>query len=108
MVIFMPVELALLILFTLHYKFCIPYEDLSPKDQGFYEHTFYPPSSSSWFFPLKLLELIDKCIGSRIWVLMKTEKEFVGTLLGFDDYVSNFSFLSRYGSRRCSRIVKEI
>ncbi|KAJ2093455.1 RNA-binding protein lsm5 [Coemansia sp. RSA 1813] len=34
------------------------------------------------------LELIDKCIGSRIWVIMKSEKEFVGTLLGFDDYVN--------------------
>ncbi|KAI9480059.1 LSM5-like protein, U6 small nuclear RNA associated, partial [Coemansia mojavensis] len=34
------------------------------------------------------VELIDKCIGSRIWVMMKSEKEFVGTLLGFDDYVN--------------------
>ncbi|KAJ2748125.1 RNA-binding protein lsm5 [Coemansia sp. BCRC 34490] len=34
------------------------------------------------------VELIDKCIGSRIWVVMKSEKEFVGTLLGFDDYVN--------------------
>ena len=34
------------------------------------------------------LELIDKCVGSRIWVILKTEKEFVGTLEGFDDYVN--------------------
>ncbi|CAI6100262.1 unnamed protein product [Clonostachys chloroleuca] len=34
------------------------------------------------------LELIDKCVGSRIWVIMKGDKEFSGTLLGFDDYVS--------------------
>ncbi|KAL9101367.1 MAG: hypothetical protein Q9163_003369 [Psora crenata] len=52
------------------------------------------------------LELIDKCVGSRIWVVMKGDKgalkvkhnnrhitynaglEFAGTLLGFDDYVS--------------------
>jgi len=34
------------------------------------------------------LELIDKCINSRIWVVMKGEKEFAGTLLGFDDYVN--------------------
>ncbi|CAB3397161.1 unnamed protein product [Caenorhabditis bovis] len=34
------------------------------------------------------LELIDKCIGSRIWVIMKGEKEIVGTLTGFDDYVN--------------------
>jgi U6 snRNA-associated Sm-like protein LSm5 len=33
-------------------------------------------------------ELIDKCIGSRIWVLMKGDRELVGTLLGFDDYVN--------------------
>ncbi|SHO79847.1 Similar to S.cerevisiae protein LSM5 (Lsm (Like Sm) protein) [Malassezia sympodialis ATCC 42132] len=34
------------------------------------------------------LELVDRCIGSRIWVVMKSEREFVGTLLGFDDYVN--------------------
>ncbi|CAG8624951.1 9537_t:CDS:2 [Ambispora gerdemannii] len=32
------------------------------------------------------LELIDKCIGSKIWVIMKSEKEFTGILRGFDDY----------------------
>ncbi|CAD5209601.1 unnamed protein product [Bursaphelenchus xylophilus] len=34
------------------------------------------------------LELVDKCIGSKIWVIMKNEKEIVGTLTGFDDYVN--------------------
>jgi U6 snRNA-associated Sm-like protein LSm5 len=34
------------------------------------------------------LELIDKCIGSRIWILMKSDTEIVGTLRGFDDYVN--------------------
>ncbi|EQC27822.1 hypothetical protein SDRG_14406 [Saprolegnia diclina VS20] len=34
------------------------------------------------------LELIDKCIGSRMWIIMKGDKEFVGTLRGFDDYVN--------------------
>ncbi|OMP84940.1 U6 snRNA-associated Sm-like protein LSm5, partial [Diplodia seriata] len=33
-------------------------------------------------------ELIDKCVGSKIWVVMKGDKEFSGTLLGFDDYVN--------------------
>jgi U6 snRNA-associated Sm-like protein LSm5 len=33
-------------------------------------------------------ELIDRCIGSRIWVLMKGDKELVGTLRGFDVYVN--------------------
>jgi len=32
--------------------------------------------------------LVDKCIGSRIHIIMKNEKELVGTLLGFDDYVN--------------------
>eukprot|EP00842_Homolaphlyctis_polyrhiza_P006519 jgi/Hompol1/6869/HPOL_004183-RA len=34
------------------------------------------------------LELIDKCVGSQIWVVMKGDKEFTGTLLGFDDFVN--------------------
>jgi hypothetical protein len=33
------------------------------------------------------LELIDKAIGSQIWILMRGTKEIVGTLRGFDDYV---------------------
>ncbi len=34
------------------------------------------------------LELMDKCIGSRIWVITKGDKEIVGTLLGFDTFVN--------------------
>lgn len=35
------------------------------------------------------LELVDKMIGSRVYVLMKNEKEFVAeTLVGFDDMVN--------------------
>jgi len=34
------------------------------------------------------LELIDKCIGSRIWVIMKGDKELVGTLRGIDEFVN--------------------
>ncbi|KAH9004349.1 LSM domain-containing protein, partial [Lactarius hatsudake] len=34
------------------------------------------------------VELIDRCIGSRIWVVMKNDREFTGTLLGFDDFVN--------------------
>ncbi|MEW5307895.1 MAG: hypothetical protein WDW38_007734 [Sanguina aurantia] len=33
-------------------------------------------------------ELIDRCIGSRLWVIMKGDKELVGTLRGFDIYVN--------------------
>jgi hypothetical protein len=39
------------------------------------------------------LELIDKSIGSKIWVLMRGSKEVVGTLLGFDDYVRAVCYL---------------
>jgi len=34
-------------------------------------------------------ELVDRCVGSQIWVVMKGDKEFSGRLAGFDDYVSN-------------------
>lgn len=34
------------------------------------------------------LELIDKCVGSRLWVVMKGERDFVGTLRGFDEFVN--------------------
>lgn len=36
----------------------------------------------------QILELVDKCIGSRIHIIMKNDKEIVGTLLGFDDFVN--------------------
>lgn len=32
------------------------------------------------------LELIDKCIGSQVWILMREERELTGVLRGFDDY----------------------
>ena len=45
------------------------------------------PSLSVSLFWL-ISELVDKCIGSRIHIIMKNDKEIVGVLLGFDDYVS--------------------
>jgi U6 snRNA-associated Sm-like protein LSm5 len=33
-------------------------------------------------------ELIDRCVGARIWVVMKGDKELEGTLRGFDAYVN--------------------
>ncbi len=42
-------------------------------------------SATATFLPLAL---IDKCIGSRIWIIMKGDKELVGTLRGFDDFVN--------------------
>ncbi|XP_067937768.1 U6 snRNA-associated Sm-like protein LSm5 [Watersipora subatra] len=40
--------------------------------------------------PMQLLplELIDKCIGSRIHIIMRDDKEVVGNLCGFDDFVN--------------------
>jgi U6 snRNA-associated Sm-like protein LSm5 len=46
------------------------------------------------------LELIDKCIGSQIHVIMKSDKEFVGSLMGFDDYV-NMVGLVDVGTEKC-------
>lgn len=37
---------------------------------------------------INFTELVDKCIGSRIHIIMKNDKEIVGTLLGFDDFVN--------------------
>ncbi|BAM39303.1 uncharacterized protein TOT_010000762 [Theileria orientalis strain Shintoku] len=34
------------------------------------------------------LALIDKCLGSKIWIIMKNDKEITGTLRGFDDYMN--------------------
>lgn len=39
-------------------------------------------------FDFPIAELVDKCIGSRIHILMKNDKEMTGTLLGFDDFVN--------------------
>eukprot|EP00438_Fugacium_kawagutii_P001241 Skav223437 [mRNA] locus=scaffold350:612881:623802:+ [translate_table: standard] len=59
--------------------------------------------------------LIDKCIGSRIWefasvatadVIMKGDKEIVGTLRGFDDYVNMVMDVQR--DCRCGRTRKEV
>ena len=39
------------------------------------------------------IKLLDKCIGSKVWILMKNDKEIVGTLCGFDDFFSNLIYL---------------
>merc|ERR1712014_472070 len=46
--------------------------------------------ASSAHNPSHLLpsELMDKCIGSKLWVILKNERELVGTLKGFDLYVN--------------------
>jgi U6 snRNA-associated Sm-like protein LSm5 len=34
------------------------------------------------------LQLLDKCIGQNVWILMKNNKEFIGELKGFDPYIN--------------------
>ena len=43
------------------------------------------PTNPSHVLPA---ELIDKCVGSSVWVLMKGGRELVGTLRGFDVFVN--------------------
>ncbi|TNV75135.1 hypothetical protein FGO68_gene5185 [Halteria grandinella] len=34
------------------------------------------------------LEVVDKCIGNKVWIMMQGTSEFYGTLRGFDDYLN--------------------
>eukprot|EP00762_Andalucia_godoyi_P002683 ANDGO_03291.mRNA.1 putative U6 snRNA-associated Sm-like protein LSm5 len=34
------------------------------------------------------LGLVDQCMNRSIWVVMKSDLEFTGTLIGFDDHVN--------------------
>jgi len=34
------------------------------------------------------LEVMDKCIGRKMWIIMKESKEFYGTLVGFDEFLN--------------------
>ena len=49
--------------------------------------------SSVFYSPLAE---IDGCSGKRLRVIMKNDREFVGTLRGFDDYVSLLPFFSLF------------
>ena len=31
------------------------------------------------------LEVLDKCVGRKLWILMKNDREYFGTLTGFTD-----------------------
>jgi U6 snRNA-associated Sm-like protein LSm5 len=31
---------------------------------------------------------MDKCVGSKLWIILKGDRELVGTLRGFDMYVN--------------------
>lgn len=34
------------------------------------------------------LELVDKAVGSRLWVILRGDRELVGTLRGYDEFVN--------------------
>ena len=34
------------------------------------------------------LEVVDKCIGNRVWIQMQGDREFFGLLRGFDEYLN--------------------
>lgn len=40
--------------------------------------------SASHILPL---EMLDKCIGAKVWIIMKHEKELSGIMRGFDEYM---------------------
>ncbi|CAR29686.1 hypothetical protein ZYGR_0AD03700 [Zygosaccharomyces rouxii] len=34
------------------------------------------------------LEIIDKTVGQPVWIVLQSNREFTGTLIGFDDFVN--------------------
>ncbi|CCD25153.1 RNA-binding protein LSM5 NDAI_0E03360 [Naumovozyma dairenensis CBS 421] len=34
------------------------------------------------------LEVIDKTINQPVWIILQSQREFTGTLIGFDDFVN--------------------
>lgn len=60
-------------------------------------------------FPLTLL---DKCIGTKIWIVMKGKREFAGTLRGFDDFfnmvLENVTEIWVEGEERKSRAAESM
>ena len=34
------------------------------------------------------MELVEKCVGSRVWIVCRGNQEFTALLTGFDDYLS--------------------
>ncbi|KAH7823847.1 U6 snRNA-associated Sm-like protein LSm5 [Monocercomonoides exilis] len=46
------------------------------------------PQTLEHFQKILPIDLVEKCIGSKIWILMRSDKEFVGTLKGFDDFLN--------------------
>ena len=57
------------------------------------QYAAVPPPQNASAAPVNLStvlpsELIDKSVGSSVWIITKQDREFVGTLTGFDVYVN--------------------
>lgn len=59
----------------------------APRASPFARHSPRVRARCCWM-PHTTLPLGARCVGSKIWVLLKGEKEIVGTLRGFDAYVN--------------------
>lgn len=46
--------------------------------------------------PILPMELMEKCIGQNIQVIMKTNKEFIGILSGYDSFFSKITLTKLY------------
>jgi small nuclear ribonucleoprotein (snRNP)-like protein len=47
-------------------------------------------------------EMLDKCIGTKVWIITKTDREIGGILRGFDDYWRIFIFNNLNKTRSCN------
>lgn len=64
----------------------MPQEEQSNVNE---DHTILERSELSDEYPTVLpLEVIDRSIGSKIKILLTNNKEFIGKLIGFDDFVN--------------------
>lgn len=76
--------------------FRVPGKSTSKRNRYFVWKTIGPRQTQATMANRILpLELIDKAIGSQIWILMRGKTEVVGVLRGFDDYVSYMPMLRR-------------
>ena len=48
--------------------------------------------------------LLEKCIGQRVLVIMKDEKEFIGILNGYNEFfrIILYNNINRHGFRKCN------
>ena len=57
------------------------------------KQNFGPQQSSLGIGHVLPLEVLDKCVGRKLWILMKNDKEYFGTLTGFTDDQSNLALI---------------